>query len=181
MKQIGYHVDRYSVLQPGYTVRPYKEDCPCLHKEQTEMLLKIFPNGFSQHGANLFYPAPFCFDKAPATYINDRIIEMVFEYVRATRFPHMPSRLQSFFACHDIDTAKQWKMFFRSGNILEVEYDCQPVQLDSSWVYGGINADGILDMSLIFWNAENYWSNVQSPTPFPEVLIRPPVKIIRLV
>lgn len=181
MKQIGYHVDRYSVLQPGRTIELYKDDCLCLNKEQIEILLKMFPDGFSQQGVNLFYPASFCFDKPPVMFINDRIIETVFEYVRATRFSHMPSRLQSFFASSDIDTAKLWKKYFGFGNILEVEYECPSVQLDSSWVSGGIDANGVLDMSRIFLNAQNYWSNVQSPNPLPEVLIRPPVKIIRSV
>lgn len=181
MKQIGYHVDRYSVLQPGKTIELYREDCPCLYKDQIETLLKMFPDGFSQQGVNLFYSAKFCFDKHPVMYINDRIIETVFEYVRATRYSHMPSRLQSFFISSDIDTAKRWKIFFGSGNILEVEYECPSVQLDSSWFSGGIDANGVLDMSRIFLNAENYWSGVQSPSPCPEVLVRPPVKIIRLV
>lgn len=181
MKKIGYHFDRCNMLFEGKIVELWKNH-PYIGPEKSELLLRFFTEGFSQQGANLFYEAPFCFDKAPATYINDRIIETVFEMVRVSRFNHKPSRLQSFFACSSLENIQKWQdTLGRAGKVFEIEFVGDSIELDGRWVCGGINANGVLDMAHIFYCAEQYWMGAYSSNPLPELLIKPPVVVRKSV
>lgn len=103
-------------------------------------------------------------------------IELVFELVRKASFPSMPSRFQSVFAFETLSEAQNFKANnSKYPSLIYLVEGQRSVKLDMSLLKIGFNAAvGIL-------LAEKYWSGQQSEIPEWEVLIQPPIKIIRQI
>ena len=112
---------------------------------------------------------------------------MFFEYVRVTMFPHMPSRFQSIFALESIDLFQQWPELTRGKyTIYEIEFDSPHVCLDSCFLRGGLhfskqNSYQGFAAGFMFDYSQKYWAGIMTENPRIELLIAPPVNVIREV
>lgn len=131
---------------------------------------QMFPDGLSIHG--WLYAAH-------TTQIGDGMnisaaLEIVFEYVRRSAFPHMPSRMQCFFAFDDLDRviafASQTHLVFR---VVELRSE-RCVRLDMNWLKVPQQLAGLS------YFAHQYWSGAASPAPDWEYLLVPPVEVVEL-
>ena len=102
------------------------------------------------------------------------MFEIVFEYVRLSRFPNKPSRYQSLFAFESPD------------DIAKVPYLGAPVYLieasnysmhDMNWFEGSSDE---LSISRLMFLAKKYWSGARTDKPIMEVLVCPPAKVVEL-
>jgi hypothetical protein len=165
-----YHVDRDSSLSKGQTIQlvRYTDIKPPEFQRHVDMM---FPAGVSRHGNNYFLN-----NKSRSTIASPNI-ELVFEYVRRAFYPSRPSRFQSFFAFSTKGAALLFRKNYSNsiGKVWEVTAldsftaDMAPLtQRDSILVYS--------------YRAHIYWQGQPSgPNPVWEVLLTPPVTILREV
>ena len=169
---IFYHVDRGSNLIEGQVLNlihptiqhpPEIPDLPDFGK-------KIFPDGISRHGDQYFYSASRTDEKEPG-------IEVLLEYYRRAYFPNKPSRFQSWFGVESLDDACHFQTNFCKGEgvIWQVETD--------DYFKADMNILSHQTVLVFSYLANVYWSGQAAPhiSPFWEVLLIPPVKILRKV
>lgn len=130
----------------------------------------LYPDGVSFHGAT------YLIKPNSRGNISSPAIELLFEYVRRSNFPQMPSRFQSFFACATLAEAQQFRVNFgRPEQQIWTVYS----QEDSFRVNMKLldNNQTTLYCSYL---AHEYWQGNAGPTQlgqFWEMILRLPVKI----
>ena len=132
----------------------------------------LFPHGVTQHGETYVLRG-----KKPANSVS-AVIELLFEYVRRSHYHERPSRFESLFAWKTLEDAHWFAKKFTSSKsvkppaIWEVEAnscftaDMSLLTLDSS-------------LLVLSYNAHRYWKGRPGPTPRWEVLLEPPVTVVR--
>ena len=174
----AYHIDRNNSLFEGQIIELNKfEDVDSF------ILRKMFPEGISYHGCHyLDESAQNIENNSPSFYI----LEYELELIRTAYFPNLISRYQSFFALETLDNIKEWSGILNEDcTIWEVEFDDNNyIKCDSNLLYPALN---IKDNQITF-SANNsfqygyaYWQGLSSKNPRYELLIKPPVKIIKKV
>jgi len=167
---IFYHVDRSEALNPNDEIKlvHHNDLVPDFLQEHVDSL---FPDGVSVHGDRYFL------NNASSAVGVDPIIELVFEYVRRSNYPHRQSRFQSFFAFKSFNDAIDFREKYGNGVIWEVECD------DSRAFTADMNNLTLNDSLLVLsYRASCYWGglpNASNQSPIWEVLLTPPIKIIR--
>lgn len=133
---------------------------------------ELFPDGLSLHGWDFARQWHNPVQGDGDWYIRSSPnIELVFEFVRRAQFPHLPSRLQSFYGFDSLDRVKS----FAGGGcpIFELEPSTS-FRADIAWLYLGTQ------LSVASFNAHQYWRGVPSAQPDWEYLLVPPVKVFAL-
>jgi hypothetical protein len=181
-----YHVSRSCILSgqillsmdySGLMVE--KETKHFCNTEINKVVEKYFPDGISNHGNHyLSEKIRYWHDYES----NDRFlpctltIEMVFELVRRSGYPHLPSRFQSLFAFETLQEAQKFQTEYSKSEskIYLIEADNYSKH-DMSLLTIGFNS--IIGITL----GEKYWNGGQSEHPVWEVLLKLPVTIINEV
>jgi hypothetical protein len=138
--------------------------------------LDLFPSGISKHG-ELYLHNPF--KSVPPDYSttrNEYIIETTFEIIRQLKFPERKSRFISSYGCLNLDDARKIRdnVFQNKGSIYLVS--CEKFFMaDMNYLK---QAASIIGIQIV---AEKYWSGQNTPEPFWEILMEPPVKIIEKI
>ena len=166
-----YTVDRKETLQQGIeiTLQKYNDIKPDYLQKHVDMM---FPDGVTLHGEQYFLR------NTTKGIIITPAIELLLEYVRRAFFQSLPSRFQSLFGFESIDYAKKFRSQYGNPNapIWKVEVELY-FRADMSLL--------TLANSLLFssYFAYQYWSGDSSPSnkPFWEILLVPPVKILRKI
>ncbi|TKV76728.1 DUF2441 domain-containing protein [Rhizobium sp. AU243] len=131
---------------------------------------ELFPEGLSIHGwLHIAHTARF-----GDGMHSDAAMEIVFEYVRRAVFPHMPSRMQCFFAFDDLDRVLSFASLTHNViRVVELRSE-RIVRLDMNWLKMAPQVAG-----LSFF-AHQYWSGTPTASPDWEYLLFPPVDVIEL-
>jgi hypothetical protein len=111
----------------------------------------------------------------PSKGISDAEIDLLFEFIRRVEFPTCPSRYQSIFACESLEDAQAFRDEHRAGAaIWEVEgkvaFRADHQLLDLS----GTAMD-------VVERARRYWRGEPGGSPEWELLLKPPVTVVRRV
>lgn len=173
---IAYHIDRTNSLTEGQIVRLF----PVI-SEYPFMAHKMFPNGISVHGFHYINEkVQHEGDNSPAFYT----LEYELELIRRCYFPNLPSRYQSFFALESPDDIILWKNMFPSDcTIWEVEFDEeQCIKRDARLLTPSISLNvpkPYASISESFYYCGLYWDGHFTDNPLPELLVVPPVKILK--
>jgi len=113
------------------------------------------------------------------------MIEVLAEYIRRSNYPERISRFQSFFACKTIQDAERFVSLYpittpegetrHQGDIWLVQ--CDTVAFEGDMTFLGLGdcwIDAITKLNL-------YWAGENGPNPLWEVLLRPPVTVVKKV
>lgn len=143
--------------------------------EVRKTIIKLFPNGISQHGIN-YLNQDFISPLLNNVYYIQHIlmIEATFEYIRQIKFNNLPSRFESVFACKTLEEALKYKQGYRevsSAKIYKITGDLV-FEADMNLLKMGHCILGNYTM------AEKYWNGEVSENPFMEVLLKGNVKVI---
>ncbi len=181
-----FHVSRDPI--PGITVFDrkqidheywYIEDPGKITKEEyIASLSKLFPNGTTPHGEKYMLSRwRSAKDDSGNTFIfQDSPMEAIFEMVRMFKFPNIISRFEAVFGCKTIEDARQIRDITFNGKGQIYKVDCESFfAVDMRLLH-----TGHFFTSAIMY-AEKYWSGEMSAEPFVEVLMEPPVKIVKQV
>jgi len=179
-----YHVDRNRSLMSGQKIELTKFDNinPRLLQKHVDLM---FPSGVSHYGDITFLnsnrkisgDSPYKFDGKDGSEGCSAAIDIFFEYVRRSDYPNRPSRFESFFGFESLKDARKFREKYCDSNgfIWEVEYD-NSIKADMNL----LNLNGSL--LVVSYNAHRYWTGVPgSPTPWWEVLLKPPIKVVKKV
>ena len=163
-------VDRNRTLEEGRVINlvKYSDVRPPELQVHIDFL---FPDGVTSHGESYMLRG-----RTPAKGVNE-VIELLFEYVRRSRFPSRPSRFQSVFAFENIDQAVDFRNEYGTPDSLiwEVESDVA-FKADMRL----LTLEGSL--LTLSYNAHRYWKGISSgDNPLWEYLMVPPVKVIRRI
>lgn len=165
---ILYHVDRTNSFKEGQEVTLTK-DFPGYLNSFRSTILKLYPDGLSNHGLRYStYP-----------FNSNYPIETAFELNRKLYFPDKISRFQSFFCFQTLAEAKNFAKNYPDETS---DYKIYEVEVDHDNYFIG-------DMSLVrsstvitsYIDSHDYWSGNKSCHPIFEVLVKPPLKIHRMV
>jgi hypothetical protein len=177
----AYTVDRLARLAAGATLdrtirRTIQPQCLQTHVDS------LFPRGVTEHGNGYFLSG-----NQPATAVSANI-ELLFEYVRRSHYPGAPSRFDSVFACETLADAQLFRSAPGWGStaapIWELEAIATPFRADMTCL---TLQGSILIASYV---AHRYWNQQDndfvslggaSTSPFWELLLSPPVKVVRRV
>jgi hypothetical protein len=164
-----YHLDRKAEdLKPGYVMRLKAVNTG--GRPEAAHLNEMYPEGFSRHG--VIYA---CGYAEPGPELRR---EHVLEFVRQDHYPHLPSRFTSFFACESADDARKLKAEGWLGQegwgnaviwVVEAE----------SYFRADMGLFGFSRYANVEQIAHAYWRQVESPRPFWELLLKPPVTVIK--
>lgn len=183
---IAYHIDRQGKLSTGTTLQ--------LSKTPQEILnvLPHLKDGISFHG--LKYLSDMSGNPSDIISAN---IEIFFEFIRIIYFPHKLSRLQSVFACKTKDELDSWLELFKKNQypnlaVYEIEYNSQHEHLDTSFFTSNISFNMIQrpeGVCLAFDSkpietinlAKQYWSGLIKSNLSMELMIKPPIKILKRI
>lgn len=167
---IAYHIDRSGTLFPGQTIT--------LQSSATPLAAEFLGGVVSKHGERYL-------QDCDAHNLSSFMIEYEYELIRASLFSHRISRFQSFFAVEKAEDLVSWIGLFASPHrIFEVEFSHKNYQLlDGSYLTGGVDLSQNLYYSsqTSFESALHYWNGDFSSKPQPELLILPPVTVVREV
>jgi hypothetical protein len=181
MAHVTYSVDRLGQLQAGMSlelIRYANVQPPVLQVDVDAW----FPEGVTSHGERyLLRPAP--------AFMFEPNIELTCELIRRAEFPNLPSRFQSAFGCKSLAEAKLFLAEFgpacRGAQIFEVETDVEPFRADMRC----LNIQGSILVAA--YGARRYWRQdpnkmelfpgVLPTAPFWELLLQPPVRVLRQV
>lgn len=182
MAHTAYHVDRLGTLQEGQIIEleRYDDVRPKVLQAHVD---SRFAEGVTKHGERYMLQPP------GPEMLFDPWIESTCELSRRAEFPRLPSRFQSVFGCATLDEARAFLAKFGAeptdAQILEVETDSKPFRADMHC----LDIRGSILVSA--YGARRYWR--QEPNnlevfpdsaplpPFWELLLRPPVRVIRKV
>lgn len=166
----AYTVDRLRHLHLG-KVLTLEEHLDIDPPELQVHLNDLFPSGVTQHGDAYFISS------GQVPQIASPNIELIWEYVRRSRFSNRPSRFESVFACQSLSDAQNWRSLYG--------HPTDPIWLVET--QQGFLADmnlltqenSVLVTSLLahlYWKGETHSSVF---TPFWEWLLVPPVRVIK--
>jgi hypothetical protein len=163
-----YTVDRVGTLSSGTVINITKYD-DVNPKALQVHVDSLFPSGVSFHGEN------YLLKNDSHGKISSSAIELLFEYVRRSNFPEIPSRFECSFACETIEEAKVFRTNFGqpTDRIFEVFSE-------GSYFKGNMVLLENNQTSLVCsYFADEYWKGNQGPNPdcFWEVLLELPVTI----
>jgi hypothetical protein len=176
-----YHLDRKGTLSPGsvVTLRPpnYSSLSTACISIDLSFLPSLYPNGLSHHGQYyLIYVGQHTRQQMLQSGEHlaklSSVLEMYWELVRRAECPDKPSRFESFFAFKTPNEARAFGG--RTGSVYEVdanvweEFDLNLLKQPTS-------------LALRWTQIRQYWNHGASPNPLWECLVKPPVKILRLV
>jgi hypothetical protein len=160
-----YTVDRQGTLSEGMvcTLVRYKVSPNVLADHVNAM----FPDGVSAHGERYLLR-----NSAEARSTNP-MLELLFEYVRRSQYPHRPSRLQSLFGVDSLDSA---------GVFQERYCDSVPAiyQVEAAVSFrADMNLLAADNSNLVMsYRANRYWAGEPGPeAPFWERILKCPVQI----
>lgn len=177
-----YHIDRVkSRLKAGQVLGLiHDKSSISATTDRARQYVEMFPDGVTYHGWN------YLINENRPTPSRDTlgIIEILAEQIRQTRYKNRISRFQSIFAFRIIEDAQQFIALYpvtvsdgvqlNQGAIWEVEgevafqSDMHRLNLGECWLDALININA-------------YWQGRDSNLPLREVLLRPPVKVIRKI
>lgn len=169
---IFYHVDRLKSINACGTLE--------IPIQNPSLPYGTVFGSLSQHGNNYLL--------SPQNLNFSREYEMTLEYIRATKFPHLPSRFQCLFASKSkeeaIDWAKQFCATEQFFHIVEIECD-KYFEFDYSWLSSNQISDiqftgPIQSLAFYFDIANQYWKGNKTHTPKLEILIPYPLKVIKI-
>ena len=181
-RHIYYHVDRLETkLTEGMTVElHHTHDLKNDPRLAAQLIVSIWPNGLSDHGANYLGKPHTMNPSQPAALDVSAAIDVIFELVRLAHYQQCPSRLQSLFACRTLNEAEKFALnYLASGKqsgankatIWSVETEREGFFADMAWLNVGR-----------YWfdlvaNAHEYWKGNATANPIWEVLLVPPVHV----
>lgn len=169
----AFTVDRNGSLSPGLVldrIRHLDLAPPELQKHVDD----LFPAGVTRHGDSYILNG-----QQPAVGASGNI-ELLFEYVRRTRFSGAPSRFESLFASPSLQAAREFRADFGhpAANIWEVETASESFRADMHCLtLGG-------SLLVTSYRAERYWSQLDAgmgAQPHWELLLEPPVRVLKRV
>jgi len=181
MPHYYYHTDRRSELKPGQVITMAMDRTAIaqFNTDRAQFLASLLPDGVTQHGYGYLIDNRL----EPAKDTNGTI-EVLAEWIRQARYPLLPSRLQSFFAWRTLADARSFVQQFAlaapagtrtDSTIVEVEADEPVFESDMKRLSLGVCW---LD-AFVFLDA--YWRQDYTPAPVVEVLLKPPVRVIRSI
>ncbi|MBK8772684.1 MAG: hypothetical protein IPM06_19965 [Rhizobiales bacterium] len=173
-----FHADRSSGLKPGQVITLNTTPAR-FNTDRSRFLASLLPDGITQHGIG------YLVEPRPQPYQDTNgLLEVLAEWIRQARYPQLPSRLQSFFAWRTLSEARSFVQQSALGQpagttidstIWEVEADppifesdMRRLQLGPCWLDAFIYLD-------------SYWRQDYTATPIIEVLLKPPVRILRAI
>jgi hypothetical protein len=181
MSFTAFTVDRRQTLAPGMVLNlvRHTDVHPPVMQAHIDALM---PDGVTRHGDQYLVSN----SQALTTSPN---LELTFEYIRRAQFPTAPSRFQSVFACEsraDAQTFGNAPAWGSPGSpIFEIEADYEPFRADMHC----LTLEGSISMAS--YSAHRYWSGLpndrhlsqgpQAVRPFWELLLRPPVRVLRRI
>lgn len=149
---------------------------PGFHSQQDsiEFIGRLYPDGLSIHGWQYLIDRHDFVRTSSGEILWDHhtSVELLFEAIRQRQFPSLPSRFQSYFAWTNLDAAIAFCP--PKSLIYEVEADNYHTA-DMRLLTLGVQ--GI--MAMLY--AEKYWKGEFTDNPQQEVLLKPPVAIIKAV
>lgn len=174
---VAYHIDRDNSLQEGQIITLNK------NSEISFIENKMFPEGISYHG---FHYLDENYQNIGGNQPSFYILEYELELIRKAYFPNLPSRFQSLFAIENLEEIQKWNgIFSENCTIWEIEFDeSNYVKLDSSLLIPSLKADDknvTFSPKNSFFYGYHYWNGNISNNPRMELLIKPPVKILRRI
>lgn len=173
----AYHIDRDNTLQEGQIISLYKNN------ESSFLENTIFPDGLSYHGLHYLDES---FQNLCGNQPSFYVLEYELELIRKSYFPNLPSRFQSFFAIESIEENKKWDGIFSDDcTIWEIEFDeSNCIIRDSNLLQPTLkteNSNIVFSPKDSFLYGYHYWSGYNTTNPRMELLIKPPIKIIKKV
>lgn len=174
-KYKAYHIDRLGLLKPNDLIELQLVNN--INPEYLNEMLNIkYPLGLSNHGKT------YCSCLNTEKNKNSYLIETFVEYERLLNFPNKFSRFQSFFAAETLEECIYWNNILNPDNqfsVWEIEFEHDNfLKLDASWLKGDVSKQFFLYYSDF---ACKYWSGAVSEKPSLELLIKPPIRIVRKV
>lgn len=162
-----YSLDRLGTLNQDLEIRltRYNDINPAELQQHVDLL---FPDGLSRHGEQYFLKN----DSSPR--FSAPSIEMLFEYVRRACFPDRPSRFQSMFAFESLNEAIEFKA--RYGNGQGTIWQIESIEYFKADMGLLILGNTILVHSYL---AHKYWKGEAGERPIWEVLLVPPIRVIK--
>lgn len=177
-----FHVARNDIKERS-KLRLYEFDggisSETLHTEEEFKAFKrkLFPNNLlSKFGETFLHNVFISSGPNMAFTNNEYFLETVFDLIRQQRYPHLNSRFTSIFGCLTLEDAKKIRetTFGGKGSIYKVS--CKDfLKADMSLLK---QCASIIGIQLI---AEKYWSGIASTTPFWEILMNPPMTILKRI
>jgi hypothetical protein len=176
-----YHVDRSKTLRAGEVVNLEKIPITDETDHTTHFISSMFPDGITRHGWNYLINRN---RPTPKKDLNG-IIEILAEQIRRSHYPHRLSRFQAFFVCKTIQEAENFINSYPitlpdqtegcQGNIWEVASENVEFESDYRWLsLGNCWLDALS-------NLHNYWQGIRSSSPLWEVLLKPPIRVVKKV
>lgn len=164
-----YHVDRGDELAPGEALTLEHPDEWRPPVEAT--LADCYPGGLSHHGRH------YCTQRlheGDGDDLWDFSCEMIFEFVRAQRFPERPSRFQSIFG---FESRADVEAFLEDFG--DPPYTVWEVRADRGF-RADMNLVDAVDLAHGLHRADHYWrGETFLDDPLWEVLLEPPVEVVR--
>ncbi len=148
-------------------------------QDLTKLVEELYPGGLTEHGKKylldecLIIKTP----SGPAPAVpHIPMVELVFELVRRIEFPELISRYQAIFGWETIEAAEAFKESFGTDESTIYVVNCkESIKLDMSLLYLGGSTIGSI------WYARKYWCGEPGKTPNWEVLMKPPVTVIKII
>lgn len=171
----AYHIDRLDLLSPGMNIDLQKQINGLNDKYLQAKINQIYPEGLSQYG-NLMYTA-FNGDSSV------RAMENIIELERRLNYPDKLSRFQSIFALKHLSDVDSWlkEMNTQKNNlkIFEIDFDHSNfLELDSRLLISDIDYYCPINFHT---NLQLYWSEHVTNNPLLELIIKPPIKVTKLI
>lgn len=164
---LAYRVDRCGDMEIGEVLKTTPVDFHI--SELNKSFGRRFPVGVSSHGWNYLYTTP----KIEESGLY--FAELIYEDLRLSTFPQMPSRYTSFFTFQTEQEVKSWSL--KNGyDVYEVEYEIGVV-LDMNMT-GSVDLQKVSIPSVMNQTIK-YWSGEKTENPQMEVLMTAPIKILR--
>lgn len=140
---------------------------------------ELHPRGLTEHGKKylldecLVVPTP----NGPAPVVpHTPMVELVFELVRRLEYPDHVSRFEAVFGWQTVEEAASFKASFGSDDSALCVVNCsEAFRHDMSLLYLGGSTIGS-----IFY-ARKYWRGDSGNSPRWEILMRPPVQVVRVL
>lgn len=164
-------------LFTGYSTELYNVQGLFSIEDAEKLLSSLYPNGISRHGKQ------YLCDKYEIGYNDEgrpfisytEMIETIFELIRQLKFSEKPSRFTSVFGCLSYEDAITFKntVAIGSGTIYQVRAE--------SYFIADMNLLKLATFPANMFFAERYWRGESLNNPFWEVLLKPPVKIIKKI
>lgn len=152
----------------------------------------MFPYGISKHGEHYLNDSVYYFGSS-MSWLDDLFnsntqnsiffTEYSFELIRRIYFSDKPSRFTSIFAIEKLEDLKYWsEIYSKDTPVFEITTEKNLAIFDGNYLKGGLALSNNplyqgFSASLNFEQALNYWSEKQSNSPKPEVLLPLPVRI----